>query len=63
MKGVFLYLGLLVGLSKQVLPWKKVSMLVFVNKNKEKFVERMNVFDDKSDNLEAELGEVEQYIT
>ena len=38
-------------------------MLVFVNKNKEKFVERMNVFDDKSDNLEAELGEVEQYIT
>ena len=43
---------------------KNLSMLVLINKSKGylKFVKIMNVFNDKFNDVEAELDEVEQYV-
>ena len=43
---------------------KNLSMLVLINKSKGylKFVKIMNVFNDKFNDVEAELDKVEQYV-
>ena len=61
----FIWLGLLVGIGKQVLPWKTCKLLSPLTKIRLflKSVKVLDVFDVKFDDLEAGLDEVEKFIT